>query len=101
MSKNNEQDSTPYVPKTDEERNEAFGLLDELLKELGREEALRRELARSLLKVPLEEQEPKELRKELPPSSPPRTAGPAARRTTCLRANHSSSERRPSVGSRK
>ena len=66
MSKNNEQDSTPYVPKTDEERNEAFGLLDELLKELGREEALRRELARSLLKVPLEELEPKELRKELP-----------------------------------
>jgi hypothetical protein len=54
----NEQDSTPYVPKTDEERNEAFGLLDELLKELGREEALRRELARSLLKLPLEELEP-------------------------------------------
>ena len=52
MSKNNEQDSTPYVPKTDEERNEAFGLLDELLKELGREEALRRELARSLLHGP-------------------------------------------------
>ena len=78
MSKNNEQDSTPYVPKTDEERNEAFGLLDELLKELGREEALRRELARSLLKVPLEELEPEELRKELPPSSPPRTAGAAA-----------------------
>jgi hypothetical protein len=48
MSKDNEQDSTPYVPKTDEERNAAFGLLDELLKELGREEALRRELARSL-----------------------------------------------------
>ena len=63
MSKNNEQDSTPYVPKTDEERNEAFGLLDELLKELGREEALRRELARSLLKLPLEELEPKELRR--------------------------------------
>jgi hypothetical protein len=78
MSKNNEQDSTPYVPKTDEERNEAFGLLDELLKELGREEALRRELARSFLKVPLEELEPKELRKELPPSSPPRAARPAA-----------------------
>ena len=58
MSKNNEQNSTPYVPKTDEERNEAFGLLDELLKELGREEALRRELARSLLKLPLEELEP-------------------------------------------
>ena len=76
MSKNNEQDSTPYVPKTDEERNEAFGVLDELLKELGREEALRRELARSLLKVPLEELEPKELRKELPPSSPPRAARP-------------------------
>ena len=56
---------TPYVPKTDEERNEAFGLLDELLKELGREEALRRELARSLLKLPLEELEPEELRKEL------------------------------------
>jgi hypothetical protein len=54
----NEQDSTPYVPKTDDERNEAFGLLDELLKELGREEALRRELARSLLKLPLEELEP-------------------------------------------
>ena len=65
MSKNNEQDSTPYVPKTDEERNEAFGLLDELLKELGREEALRRKLARSLLKLPLEELEPEELRKEL------------------------------------
>jgi hypothetical protein len=78
MSKNNAQDSTPYVPQTDEERNEAFGLLDELLKELGREEALRRELARSLLKVPLEELEPEELRKELPPSSPPRAAGPAA-----------------------
>jgi hypothetical protein len=29
-----------------------------LLKELGREEALRRELARSLLKLPLEELEP-------------------------------------------
>jgi hypothetical protein len=58
MSKNNGQDSTSYVPKTDEERNEAFGLLDELLKELGREEALRRELARSLLKLPLEELEP-------------------------------------------
>jgi hypothetical protein len=70
MSKNNRQDSTPYVPKTDEERNEAFRLLDELLKELGREEALRRELARSLLKVSLEEVEPKELRKELPSSSP-------------------------------
>jgi len=66
------------VPKTDDERNEAFGLLDELLKELGREETLRRELARSLLKVPLEELEPKELRKELPPSSPPRVARPAA-----------------------
>jgi hypothetical protein len=81
MSKNNEQDSTPYVPKTDEKRNEAFGLLDELLKELGREEALRRKLARSLLKVPLEELEPKELRKELPPSSPPRAArsSPAGR----------------------
>jgi hypothetical protein len=52
MSKNNGQDSTSYVPKTDEERNEAFGLLDELLKELGREEALRRELARSLLNGP-------------------------------------------------
>jgi hypothetical protein len=65
MSKNNGQDSTSYVPKTDEERNEAFGLLDELLKELGREEALRRELARSLLKLPLEELEPEELRKEL------------------------------------
>ena len=52
MRKNNEQDSTPYVPTTDEERNEAFGLLDELLKELGREEALRRELARSLLHGP-------------------------------------------------
>jgi hypothetical protein len=49
VSKNNAQDSTPYVPKTDEERNEAFGLLDELLNELAREEALRRELARSLL----------------------------------------------------
>ena len=35
MSKDNEQDSTPYVPKTNEERNEAFGLLDELLNELG------------------------------------------------------------------
>jgi hypothetical protein len=35
MSKDKEQDSTPYVPKTDEERNEAVGLLDELLKELG------------------------------------------------------------------
>jgi len=46
------------VPKTDDERNEAFGLLDELLKELGREETLRRELARSLLKLPLEELEP-------------------------------------------
>ena len=78
MSKNNEYDSTPYVPKTHEERNEAVGLLDELLKELGRKEALRRELARSLLKLPLEELEPKELRKELPPSSPPRTARPAA-----------------------
>jgi hypothetical protein len=65
MSKNIEQDSTPYVPKTDEERNEAFGLLDELLKELGREDALRRELARSVLKLPLEEPEPEELRKEL------------------------------------
>jgi hypothetical protein len=78
LKKNNEQNSTPYVPKTDEERNEAFGLLDELLKELGREEALRRELARSLLKLPLEELEPEELRKELPPSSPRRAAGPAA-----------------------
>ena len=77
MSKNNEQDSTPYVPKTDEERNEAFGLLDELLKELGREEALRRELARSLLKLPLEELEPEELRKELS-RRPNGTAGPAA-----------------------
>ena len=28
--------------------------------------------------VPLEELEPEELRKELPPSSPPRTAGAAA-----------------------
>ncbi len=52
------------MPKIDEDRNEAFGLLDELLKELGREEALRRELARSLLKLPLEELEPEELRKE-------------------------------------
>jgi hypothetical protein len=60
MSKNNEQDSTPYVPKTDEERNEAFGLLDELLQELAREEVLREELTRSLLKLPLEE-EPEEL----------------------------------------
>ena len=46
-NKNND-NSTPYVPNN-EEHNEAFGLLDELLKELGREEALRRELARSLL----------------------------------------------------
>jgi hypothetical protein len=37
MSKDKEQDSTPYVPKTAEERNAAVGLLDELLKELGRE----------------------------------------------------------------
>jgi hypothetical protein len=83
MSKDKEQDSTPYVPKTAEERNAAVGLLDELLKELGREEALRRELARSLLKVPLEELEPKELRKEQPPSSPPRAArpGPPAAQT--------------------
>ena len=65
MSKNHEQDSRPYVPKTDEERNEAFGLLDQLLKQLGREEALWRELATSLLKLPLEELEPEELRKEL------------------------------------
>ena len=77
MSKNDEQDSTPYVPKTDEERNEAFGLLDQLLKELGREEALWRELARSLLKLPLEELEPEELRKELRRAAPA-TAGPAA-----------------------
>ncbi len=55
----------PYLPKTAEERNEAFGLLDELLKKLGREEALRRELARSLSKLPLEELELEELRKEL------------------------------------
>ena len=79
MSKNNEQDSTPYVPKTDEERNEAFGLLDVLLKELGREEALRRELARSLLKLPLEELKIRaKLTQRAAPSSPPRTAGPAA-----------------------
>ena len=75
MSKNDEQDSTPYVPKTDEERNEAFGLLNQLLKEFGREEALWRELARSLLQLPLEELEPEGLRKELR-RGPTRAGGP-------------------------
>ena len=79
------------MPKTDEESNEAFGLLDELLKELGREEALRRELARSLLKLPLKEVEPEELRK----AARRERLVQQPRRTTCLRPNHSSSEPRP------
>jgi hypothetical protein len=55
VSKNNEQDSTPYVPKTDEERNEAFRLLEELEKESARQQAFREALAQSLsgLKPPV------------------------------------------------
>ena len=55
MSKNNEQDSTPYVPKTDEERNEAFRLLEELERESARQQAFREALVQSLsgLKPPV------------------------------------------------
>ena len=55
MSKNNEQDSMPYVPKTDEERNEAFRLLGELESESARQQAFREVLVQHLsgLKPPV------------------------------------------------
>jgi hypothetical protein len=49
-SKNSEQKSTIYLPQTDEEKAEAFRLLDELESELAREDALRELLSESLRK---------------------------------------------------
>jgi hypothetical protein len=40
--------STPYLPKTEEEKAEAFRLLDELEKELARRAAFREVLVESL-----------------------------------------------------
>jgi hypothetical protein len=48
-SKNTEQNSTPYLPKTEQEQAEAFKLLDELERELAKEEAFREVVAQKIL----------------------------------------------------
>jgi hypothetical protein len=47
-SKNSNEKSSTYLPQTNEEKGEAFRLLDELISELAREDALRELLSESL-----------------------------------------------------